>query len=345
MPLDSLIHRLLVETRCNSFLVRSEYKNGRKLYVFHGVDIKFPPGFATKAQEWFATQGVKANCKVRIHRSDSLIRLKSLEAISRAFGSGEIVYDPTYLARRSSSLVQLARSLRIAIPSVISKIGFESRRRTIYVLLDERRHMRTPDAIRETMRKAAAVVEGWRSATGLDFDLSIRVGFDAPLASTLVPIDAASATNKAQYILSRFSTRFSRNLGLSALLGLGTVPVAVSAEPAVSQPNATVITKGGVVDNDGFFGAGAKGTLPLDNSLGVQVEGAGGTDDYYGFGGHLFWRDPSAGLLGILGTVESWDSVDMQRAGAEAEIYINSFTLGAIGGYPKEVDLYNGNPL
>ena len=333
MSIDSIINRLLVETRYNSFLVRSEYKNGRKEYVFHGVDGKAPPGFAAKAQEWFAAQGIKAHCKVRRHSSDSLIRLKSLEAISKVLGGGELVYDPTHLAGRSSALVQLAKSLRVAIPSVISKIGFESRRRTIYVLLDESRHARSADAVRETLQKTAAVIDEWHRTAGLDFDLSVRVGFDAPLAAILVPIDAASATKKVRHMLSRFSTRFSRNLGLSALLGLSAAPIAVSGEPAVSQPNATVITKGGVVDDVGFGDVGVKGTLPLGNSFGGQVEGGVGSDDYYGIGGHLFWRDPSAGLIGAFGTVESWDDVDMTRVGVEAELYLNSVTLGGAGGH------------
>ena len=333
MALDSLIHCLLVETRFNSFLVRSEYKNGCKEYIFHAVDITPPAGFTKYAREYFAARGIKANCKVRLHNSDSLVRLNSLEAISKAFGSGELVYDPTHLAERMSALVQLARSLRIAIPSVITRIGFESRRRTVYILLDENRHARTPVAVRETMQKAALVVNEWHLATRLDIDLSVRVGFDAPLAATLVPVDAASAQQKVRYLLSRFSSRLGRNLGLSALLGLSAAPAAVSAEPAVSQTNATVITKGGVVDDDEFFGVGGKAAFPLGESLGAQIDAAGGTDEYYGIGGHLFWRDPSAGMLGILGTVESWDSVDMQRVGAEGEVYFDSITLGGIAGY------------
>ena len=63
MSIDSLINRLLVETRYNSFLVRSEYKNGRKVFVFHGVDGNAPPGFAAKAQDWFAAQGIQAHCE------------------------------------------------------------------------------------------------------------------------------------------------------------------------------------------------------------------------------------------------------------------------------------------
>ena len=333
MTIESLIKRLLVETRNTSFLVRSEFKNGRKVYVFHGVDGNAPADFAQQAQDWFATQGTKVHCEVRRHRSEALARLKSLEAINSAFGSGEIVYDPTHLAGRASALVQLAKSLRTAIPSVVSKIGFESRRRTLYVLLDDSRHARTADAVRETLQKAAAVVDAWRHFARPDFDLSVRVGFDAPLASTLVPVDAASATKKVRYMLARFGTRFARNLGLSVLLGLGVAPAAVAREPAVSQPNASIITKGGVVDDTEFGVVGAKGILPLGNSFGVQVEGGVGTDDYYGVGGHLFWRDPSVGLLGIYGTGESWDDVDMVRVGAEAEMYFNSFTLGGAGGH------------
>ena len=44
-------------------------------------------------------------------------------------------------------------------------------------------------------------------------------------------------------------------------------------------------------------------------------------------GGHLFWRDPSYGLVGAFASYEKNSSSDMTRIGGEAEMYMNQFTV------------------
>jgi hypothetical protein len=131
--------------------------------------------------------------------------------------------------------------------------------------------------------------------------------------------------------------------GLATMLG---VPLATAADidtpshsVAVESPNVTVITKTGEVDDDFFYGAGAKADFGLSDSLGVQFEGGVGSDHYYGAAAHLFMRDPDVGMIGVYGSAEGYEHVDMQRVAAEAELYLESFSVGGKLGYQGgEVD-------
>jgi hypothetical protein len=111
-----------------------------------------------------------------------------------------------------------------------------------------------------------------------------------------------------------------------------------SAEPAVAAPNIGVIGAGGWIDGDGvnnqgFLAGGVKATIPLGQSFGAQLDAAVGSESYYGVGGHLFWRDPNRGMLGIVGSYESMNTGSLSRFAVEGEIYKNDFTLrGAVGG-------------
>jgi len=55
-----------------------------------------------------------------------------------------------------------------------------------------------------------------------------------------------------------------------------------------------------------------------------------GTNGYYGVGGHLFWRDPTYGLLGAFASYEANDISNMSRIGGEAEMYMNQFTVRGV---------------
>lgn len=124
-------------------------------------------------------------------------------------------------------------------------------------------------------------------------------------------------------------------------------PLLVIAEPAVNEPNVKLSAQGGSFDGKGTgigFGSFA---VPLSESFGLQVDaGAGSIDSsaYWGTGTHLFWRDPTIGLLGLTYSYQMWHDVDssfrnsaqdayMHRGGVEGELYLSRFTLGARGGY------------
>jgi opacity protein-like surface antigen len=114
-------------------------------------------------------------------------------------------------------------------------------------------------------------------------------------------------------------------------------------------------------NDDGFGGAfdSAEGTfvqgavsVPLGTQFGFQldagmlqseVKGANGLPDFdvdaHGIGGHLFWRDPSKGLLGLYAHQTEYDfdrpgnaGLTTRRYGAEAEGYFGNYTLkGFVG--------------
>jgi hypothetical protein len=86
--------------------------------------------------------------------------------------------------------------------------------------------------------------------------------------------------------------------------------------------------------------AGTEGlvSFPLLGQLGLQIGAAGGGLQHRGFesvGGHLFWRNPWAGLLGAYVSNTNWDrfgGVHVTQAAGEFEGYWNRVTLHGIVG-------------
>ncbi|MBV9556325.1 MAG: hypothetical protein JO254_04555 [Pseudolabrys sp.] len=94
---------------------------------------------------------------------------------------------------------------------------------------------------------------------------------------------------------------------------------------------------GGTGDRD-VYGVAGSFSQALPGQFGVQFDGMSASLDnngVYGFGGHLFWRDPSIGLLGIVGNVTHWEGfqgVNVNRIAFEGEYYLNRFTIRAVAG-------------
>jgi hypothetical protein len=118
------------------------------------------------------------------------------------------------------------------------------------------------------------------------------------------------------------------------------IPIAapLPQEPAVARHNFDVLFAGVFLDGGGFYSndniaaVGIKGAVPLGQRLGLQVDAAIGTQSYWGIGGHLFWRDPSVGLVGGIASHESLNGNTLDRFGGEAEIYLRNITLrGEVG--------------
>lgn len=147
---------------------------------------------------------------------------------------------------------------------------------------------------------------------------------------------------------------------LSAVPALGADIYALSDPsrmPAVSAPNGKLGAFAGAIGGD--FGAGVTGSLavPLHDQWGAQIDGMAGAADsagLWGVGGHLFWRDPSKGLVGLTGSWVSWGKseteilplgefddtnqlrditgADVGTVGVEAEAYLGRVSLeGAAG--------------
>jgi hypothetical protein len=92
-------------------------------------------------------------------------------------------------------------------------------------------------------------------------------------------------------------------------------------------------TGGGAYNGSGFgFGTGAF-SMPLGQSFGAQLDAIGGGADGDGFvggAGHLFWRDPSKGLLGIYGSVVHFENSNVFNAGGHGNANFGPQTIGRI---------------
>lgn len=165
----------------------------------------------------------------------------------------------------------------------------------------------------------------------LDMGLSVelRVQGSTPAFGTgVVVYDPLKLVGSAR--TPKQATRWGAAAALVALSGLS---VAAAADlPAVSAPNGKIdvntgnydSTTGGALVNGSF-------SLPLGHSYGLQVDGAFGQmihENYNGVGAHLFWREPSKGMLGLIASTNDLDGVDLSRVGVEGEAYLGDFTLG-----------------
>jgi hypothetical protein len=78
---------------------------------------------------------------------------------------------------------------------------------------------------------------------------------------------------------------------------------------AVSAPNGKLAGFVGTVDNEFAVGGTGSYAVPLSGPWGAQLDGMLGTaggGTFYGVGGHLFWRDPSKGLIGATASYVGW---------------------------------------
>jgi hypothetical protein len=84
--------------------------------------------------------------------------------------------------------------------------------------------------------------------------------------------------------------------------------------PAVDGINAKIDGYGGGSSRiNGFYGTNGSLSVPLAQQWGLQIDGGVGSAQGIGAsagGAHLFWRDPSIGLLGAYGSYLHWNGVD-----------------------------------
>jgi hypothetical protein len=127
-----------------------------------------------------------------------------------------------------------------------------------------------------------------------------------------------------------------------------------AALPAVDGLNAKVAAFGGVADGNGFYGGAGSVSVLLGLRFGLQIDGivagadldVGGDATLAGTAAHLFWRDPSIGLLGLYGQYVHADvlgGVDVFASAVEGALYLGRFTLegvvGAEGGDGGSFDI------
>ena len=117
--------------------------------------------------------------------------------------------------------------------------------------------------------------------------------------------------------------------------------------PAVDGMNGKIAGLGGAADHsNGFYGGTGSLSIPLAQQWGAQIDGGVGSLDNSGWShgaGHVFWRDPSIGLLGAYGCYFHWNGigvltiprigVNVSRFAAEGEYYWSRWTVSGFAGY------------
>jgi hypothetical protein len=117
--------------------------------------------------------------------------------------------------------------------------------------------------------------------------------------------------------------------------------------PAVDGINGKIAGFGGGANHtDGFYGTTGSLSVPLAQQWGAQIDGAVGSlanSEFSQGAGHLFWRDPSIGLVGAYGSYFDWNGigastiprigVNVGRFAAEGEYYWNNWTVRGLAGY------------
>ena len=116
--------------------------------------------------------------------------------------------------------------------------------------------------------------------------------------------------------------------------------------PAVDGINGKIAGFGGGADHtNGFYGGTGSLSIPLAQQWGAQIDGGVGSLDNSGWfrgAGHVFWRDPSIGLLGAYGSYFHWNGIgaldipsigtDVSRFAAEGEYYGGRWTVHGFAG-------------
>lgn len=281
-----------------------------------------------------AASGVNAEIVVRQHDARRIAGSRTLEELVRPFEHQANLFDPTAIVGRAMVVVGAVREARAELGAGLRGVFLDPVARILYVV--------TKAGV-DAERAAAAVlaaVDRATERTGSRFNrppLSVLIVDALPLRP-LVAVDRASR----RLVPVQGSAKTVRNVlaGVAAALGVGgiaTVAVAQQGGPAVSGVNAKVDARGGFVKTegggiDGAAGfAGAALTAPIGQQFGIQVDGAAGSADgrfYWGAGAHLFWRDPTKGLLGIYGQHGEMKDAGVSRLGLEGDAYFGRFTLG-----------------
>lgn len=148
---------------------------------------------------------------------------------------------------------------------------------------------------------------------------------------------------------------------LATFSALGAILAASAVQagdaPAVSGINGSA-SLSGIYHDQNNLSEGVSGmlsgslSLPVTHSIGFQADGLLATTDddgAAGIGGHLFWRDPSRGLLGLTGAYAIAPNVggvvdlEVTRFGGEGELYLDNVTLAVGGGIQDGHHLDDGS--
>jgi len=141
---------------------------------------------------------------------------------------------------------------------------------------------------------------------------------------------------------------------LSATVSSSDTSVTVRGEAYIGYSNLDIDLDFGFpgstsADDKALQGGGAASIAIISSGFYVQADAFGDRAEYNDFdldtevaggGGHLGWRDPDRGSVGIGGTYNSLDpgDEDFGRAGIEGELFLNRVTLSLNGGWAELAD-------
>jgi hypothetical protein len=333
----------LAQVPAGVFLVRDDTGGAGTSLTAHTFGVS--PSIKKNLEKAF---GVESGRRLRVvrHRSKSLLSARSLAALHRQFEGGTIVYDPTAIFTRMSEVLRFANELRSDLGDRVKSVLLDSARRTVYVVLEHKafqgKGLSFRAQVAETMATCSQTFDEWKTSAPCELGLSIRVGFEPPSGVRLVAVDSKSAPSR---YFGGLKSMASQLRAAASAIAVGAIAIAAPSAAfagdsgAVAQPNFTTEGRVGWESNDGIHhdlvraDLAVEGAVPLGDSFGLQGDAAVGVNNYYGVGGHLFWRDPDWGLIGGVASFESLETVKMGRFGGEAEIYLDKITLSARGGY------------
>jgi hypothetical protein len=115
-------------------------------------------------------------------------------------------------------------------------------------------------------------------------------------------------------------------------------PAAFVPGRAVDGVNWKFSGLGGSIRDRSVYGTQGAVSIPLQGYFGAQIDGTLGSYDsrFMGaIGGHLFWRNPAQGMLGLYVNHVHWDKfggVNASQVAAEGELYWGRVTLQGVLG-------------
>jgi len=123
--------------------------------------------------------------------------------------------------------------------------------------------------------------------------------------------------------------------------------------PAVSSINGKLAYSGGSMESFESHNVDGSVSIPVGERFGFQADGLYSNidgDDFYGGAGHVFWRKPDLGLIGITGGYLFREGVETYHAGAEVEYYWKRLTLRGFAGigaltYEFPVPFIDSDPM
>ncbi|HMP81701.1 MAG TPA: hypothetical protein PKA41_03220 [Verrucomicrobiota bacterium] len=154
--------------------------------------------------------------------------------------------------------------------------------------------------------------------------MGMKLGvFKVPLLAFVVGLSGAAAHVQADSTLddAQNTTPFQPAISLRP--------------PAVSSVNGKIDYAGGDMNSETGHNFGGSVSFPIARQFGFQADGLYsniGCEDFYGGAGHLFWRNPESGLIGVAGGYLYRDGVDTYQIGGEGEYYLGRFTFRCFAG-------------